>query len=382
MFLYELPTTGLSLRYASTISEATQIRAALRNALKEAKRTDHAAKDYLLILKVVDDYLPQLNELIVGTARDELGLKTEPVFSWRTTLSPNLFNATTRQSFPGLHADWAFTLLVQGFTLSNYARTIVTSLGAYEHDRAIRDAERKSKDDSLNFAVDLLRRASGAFAFISETVLPQWENSRSATNDASLTPGPPLPKSHPSPALTAKLHLECASLYSTARSLVKPSGDTVLSPYLSENYSFHSALGKKWLGVEAGEKGGVERAGEAVGFMVWAKEGMNTIFGGGSGGSKGKGKEKDGAEGKKGRVGMELESVEVHFQPVPAQQHLQTRIPDGTLAVPPIPFVMPQLQKKSTHLEGEIEEELNKLDLAEGEDGKKAGTYAGSGAYY
>jgi hypothetical protein len=143
-----------------------------------------------------------------------------------------------------------------------------------------------------------------------------------ATNDASLTPGPPLPKSHPSPALTAKLHLECASLYSTARSLVKPSGDTVLSPYLSENYSFHSALGKKWLGVEAGEKGGVERAGEAVGFMVWAKKEleevkklkMNTIFGGGSGGSKGKGKEKDGAEGKKGRVGMELESVEMFLK--------------------------------------------------------------------
>ena len=45
-----------------------------------------------------------------------------------------------------------------------------------------------------------------------------------AAFENTLTPGPPLPKSHPSPALVAKLHLECAALYATARSLVKTPG--------------------------------------------------------------------------------------------------------------------------------------------------------------
>ena len=36
----------------------------------------------------------------------------------------------------------------------------------------------------------------------------------------TLTPGPPLPAGHPSPALLAKLHLHTASLYEQAASLV------------------------------------------------------------------------------------------------------------------------------------------------------------------
>ena len=45
-----------------------------------------------------------------------------------------------------------------------------------------------------------------------------------AAFESTVTPGPPLPKSHPSPALAAKLHLECAALYSSARALVKTPG--------------------------------------------------------------------------------------------------------------------------------------------------------------
>jgi len=54
----------------------------------------------------------------------------------------------------------------------------VTSLGAYEHDRAISDSERRAKDEKLNFAVTLLCRASGIFSHISDAVLLEWQNSR------------------------------------------------------------------------------------------------------------------------------------------------------------------------------------------------------------
>jgi hypothetical protein len=50
-------------------------------------------------------------------------------------------------------------------------------LGAYETERAITDAERKLKDEKLNFAVQLFLRASGILSHVAETVIPQWERS-------------------------------------------------------------------------------------------------------------------------------------------------------------------------------------------------------------
>ena len=62
--------------------------------------------------------------------------------------------------------------------MSNLAYSIVTSVGIYEHDRAISDTDRKVKDEKLNVAVDFLCRASGIFSYISDTVLPEWETTR------------------------------------------------------------------------------------------------------------------------------------------------------------------------------------------------------------
>ena len=96
------------------------------------------------------------------------------VFSWRTTLSSNLFHSSPRLSFPTLYADLAFSLLTYGFALSNLARSVVMSLGNYERDRGISDNERKAKDEKLNFAVMLLCKASGVFSYIGDTVLSDW----------------------------------------------------------------------------------------------------------------------------------------------------------------------------------------------------------------
>ena len=100
------------------------------------------------------------------------------VFSWRTTLSANLFNNSPRLDVPGLYADYAFTLLTYAFALSDLAHVIVDSVGNYERDRAITDAERQAKEDKVNVAVDFLCRASGIFGFLCDSVLPEWESSR------------------------------------------------------------------------------------------------------------------------------------------------------------------------------------------------------------
>ena len=160
-----------------------------------------------------------------------------------------------------------------------------------------------------------------------------------AAFESTLTPGPPLPKSHPSPALVAKLHLECASLYSSARSLVKtpgasrhasksklkvPFGKDKSTPaeetgeevapelrrYLADEHALHSALARKWLGVDAGEHGGTSKAGVAVGYLAWAKKDLEELKSGhSSGGIIGGEREKEMRERRKVRVHEELEST-------------------------------------------------------------------------
>ena len=97
-----------------------------------------------------------------------------------------------------------------------------------------------------------------------------------AAFDSSNYPGPPLPKSHPSPNFIAKLHLECQSLYVSAKSLAKASGGSDISAelrkYLTDESALHAALAHKWLGIDAGENGGLSQAGYAVGFLGWAKQ--------------------------------------------------------------------------------------------------------------
>lgn len=423
IYLYHLPTTGTisfgdfcidtsadkTRTPAPHIAEATQTRANLRAVLKENKRTQDSEKDYLRLIKVLDDYLPQLYGIMSSVASSTVSLRFEPVFSWRTTLSSQLLNTCPRVPLPSLHADLAFSLLTYGMALSNFARLTVNALGYYEHDSAISAIERHAKDEKLNFAVSLLCRASGVFAYLSESALADWNNAGASgprppdlttevcaalskmaladaqalairkllslsANESTLSPGPPLPKSHPSAALLAKLHLECASLYISARSLaltpgkvrttrnaasesgIGASGEVTgeLTRHLTDEAAFHSALAHKWLGVDAGERGVAIKGGEAVGFLAWAKRELEDLCGSFKGTLLRKDRMSgEDRRGKKERVILELASVEVFllqykkmndslsFQPVPKQSDLQTRIPAGRLAVSPKPYEPP-----------------------------------------
>lgn len=163
-----------------------------------------------------------------------------------------------------------------------------------------------------------------------------------AAFDSTLTPGPPLPKSHPSPNLIAKLHLECTALYSSARSLAKTPGDyrpsnksklkislgkernqgpkdeggedvsPELRRYLAEEAAFHAALSRKWLGVDAGENGATTKGGIAVGFLAWAKKYLEELKSGS--GVISTDREKDMRERRREKVVEELESVNVFFK--------------------------------------------------------------------
>jgi hypothetical protein len=143
--------------------------------------------------------------------------------------------------------------------------------------------------------------------------------------DSTLNPGPPLPKSHPSPVFIAKLHLECASMYSSALALAKTPGSSKtkskddrgevvpeLRRYLADEAVFHGALARKWLGVDAGENGGSVdgKGGEAVAFLGWAKKELEDLRGRGIV----IGKETEKEKRRKEKVSAELESVNVFWK--------------------------------------------------------------------
>lgn len=101
------------------------------------------------------------------------------MFSWRTTISAQLFNNSPRLSLPSLSAELVFTLTTYGFALSNLARLNVVALGSYERERGISGVERKAKDEKLGFAVAQFCKASGLFQHISTVVLPDAEQTPS-----------------------------------------------------------------------------------------------------------------------------------------------------------------------------------------------------------
>jgi len=373
-------------------------------------------------------------------------------FSWRTTLSAQLFNNSPRIEFPGVYADYSFTLLTYGFALCDLAYTIVSSVGMYEYDRAISDAGRKSKEDQLNVAVDFLCRASGVFTHIGETVLLEWDANRNfptgfhkppdisrevnnalakmtladaqtlairrllskSAYDSNITPGPPLPKSHPPPAFLAKLHIECSSLYSSARLLAKTPGASKnlsggdfnmevcsdLRRYLGNQTTLHSALSRKWLGVEAGEKGGMEKGGEAVAFLQWAKKELEELKDGGKLINIGNA-DKEQEERWKITVADELSSVNVfykyykkmndtlHYQPVPTQKDLQPRVPGGRIAIPAKPYTPPAPAfgpGSAEYTRRKSQQQLEQSGSVTTESGSvsppSVGEYAGAGAYF
>jgi len=139
-------------RYSQPLQEVTQSRANIRGALKESKHVGHPDKDNLKLLKLIEDYIPQLLGLMNRVAHNEIKLSSELVFSWRTTLSSNLFNTSPRLSVPTFTADLAFVLLTYGYALSNLARSYVGALDAYGRDQSMVYADRKSKDEQLSVA--------------------------------------------------------------------------------------------------------------------------------------------------------------------------------------------------------------------------------------
>ena len=58
------------------------------------------------------------------------------------------------------------------------ARAVVGSLGTYEAERGLSEADRRAKDDRLGFGVTLLCKAAGIFEYIAKEVMADWDAAR------------------------------------------------------------------------------------------------------------------------------------------------------------------------------------------------------------
>ncbi|KAG8906663.1 hypothetical protein FRB99_006364 [Tulasnella sp. 403] len=433
-YVYELPSTGAisftdicidaTGAYTTQLVDATTARANLRSLLKETRHSD-GEKDYLRIIKTADDYLPHLYAIIACVNAGELSLRNNPVFSWRSTLSSRTFSSSPRLDVPSLYADLVFTLLTLAFTYSNLASATLLAIGQYELDRYITDDGRKAKDEKLNFAINLLARSSGVYEHITDKLLPEWERATGGAKerppelkrdivsalarlaladssqlairklmtrsayDSTLTPGPPLPKTHPPTSLLAKLYVNASSLYTTASSLINTSSASsssndhseiipALRRYLSDERDFTTAMAYKWFGVDAGEAPG--RCGHSITYLKLSKAQLEAL-------KESKLKvpvginskaNKEQKASKKDRLHDELETVKVflkyyqkmndsvHFLPIPSESEIKSSVPDGRSAVHPKPFQPPAPAFGPTSPEA-LRRQAEALDISDGE---------------
>lgn len=306
MYMFELATTGsisfsdflVTTELVSQVSEATQLRARLRGVLKQnragqsgsvgkhvgsyneqrgtssgsqaagdddcrASATSVNAADWLTIVKTIEEYLPHLLGVFNCVQTDDLIVRYEPVFSWRTSISGTRFRGAQRIALGGLHYELASTLLTYALALSNLSAATVASLGWYERDRSLSLDQRKRNDERLKWAADTLCRAAGILLYLSTQLIPKWSDHVGSldglppdlTTEATLalsnvcmaqaqalairklvspsiakavdtlTPGPPLDKNHPSASLLAKLHLNVVEQMESAVALLKTIAD-------------------------------------------------------------------------------------------------------------------------------------------------------------
>ncbi|KAK4051160.1 hypothetical protein OIV83_002982 [Microbotryomycetes sp. JL201] len=459
--------------YTHDLTDANAARARVRSAVRSAKRQLAAApattggdwaaahKQLAKLTEPLDDvrpqattdYLPYLYAVLKCVETDDLLLKNEPVFIWKSSLSSQpLKKPNQRIQLVSLHAELAATLLTHAICLANHADVLVQSLGSYETSVTMTSAALKAHDETVNVAADMLCRASGVLMHLAEVVIPRWETgvgeewrrrpveftrdvatalAKMFQADANLlairrllsraisvatsttTPGPPLSSSHPSPSLLAKLHLHVFTLYDEARALVKaaprnPDAQGEISPllrrYLSDGRSLSQALSYKWLGVDCGENGSGDRAGDALGWLAMAKTELEQVQGKTSGLKSLKmGKGKAAGKTRKSKVAEELDSVfaftsaykkvndTVHFRSVTPSSTLLLSIPAGRAALVSKAFTPPQsaFQTRGSRGSGRtgppaVDLDLASLDVADdsSDDEESAADYFGAGQYF
>ncbi|KAL1406315.1 hypothetical protein Q8F55_008011 [Vanrija albida] len=277
-YLFPYPTTGpvtlsnvfvdRQLAYSTELAEATVARTRLQIALKAAAGNEPGSSA-LAVLEAVQVYHPYLRGIIACLETDDLLVKGELAFPWKSSLTASL-TSNSVLTFPTIEAEHYYVVLAYSIALANYAHAILNALPRFEAEPGskavpniiVEDAQKTNA--GLTRAVDLLSQASGVADWAAANVSPGLEPARQATGgrlgrskwpvetgpeafralsmvllaDAHITairklllpvlahqlfapPGPPLPSNHPSASLLSKLYLYVSELYTSSAALFK-----------------------------------------------------------------------------------------------------------------------------------------------------------------
>ncbi|TIA89820.1 hypothetical protein E3P99_01897 [Wallemia hederae] len=377
-----------SADYSSRASESTAKRAHIYAALKSDK------KDDLGLVSSVIDYLPHALALERAALNDSIVAISDDSFVWTvpSQLSPKgKSTASSSVTFETIHI-----LHVYALALFNHAQGLADNVGSYDADPALPDSSRKQSDNVLQSAVTLLNSAAGVFKFIADTAIDGYQGARDAdtpilnreynTGLSKLSlamsqalairklmsphhaytlnnPGPPLPKSHPSPQILLKLHLDTSALFNAARVMLKSSIKSTLrvqhvdlpaqlKSHTKRREVFHAGVAKKWLGVDASNQG---NTGIALAWLKMASEELaDSISSSPSERLKILSKSTRKARGeRRNELDVELSSIDtylkaykqlndtVHFQSIPDPQSLMSQIPSGRSLVAATQYALP-----------------------------------------
>ncbi|PKI83578.1 hypothetical protein MVES_002440 [Malassezia vespertilionis] len=420
--------------------------------LTYALRKDRAAQEPLRTVQAVREYLPSLLGLYNSILTDAVLVHKPLVFSWQSRAGV--------YKVEGLDGELSMVLFVYATALSNECARIVESLGPYELDPTLAVDANRAKEERLKAAIDLLCRASGIFALLTNDLIPRLASDTSRPPELTsaqiqalarvamaeahrlavrklqapaltqaretLTPGPPLPKEHPSASLLAKIHVHTASLYEQASTLVCPpvidhplgkvkatmrslkpvseQSASALQRYLVHEAKWHRALAHKWFGIDAGEN--AQQTGAGVAHLTAAKMQLAELVPKNAAPS---------APGKETQVriplweqrraarfrgdlalwwaAMEMESVvrwqdvykrlndKVAFQCVPAINELVQGGAEGRAVLVQKPFVLPRPAYGPGAL-GAEQGVAHELLLGMQTEREERHAYAGAGAYY
>jgi hypothetical protein len=340
---------------------------------------------------------------------------------------------------------------------ANSATAAVQGLGDYERLRHTSEVERKRLDELVNTAAERLCHASSILTYLSEALIPRWETSvpsaslrnrpaettrevtsalakcaltfachpgltqprrichadaerlairrlmTRAVSDSTLTPGHPLPRSHPSPSLLAKLHLNVANLYVSAGGLLNSCSANVsdgLRRYIADQTALAHGMSHKWLGVDRGEHDAV---GEATAWLALARDELRPL----AKKTKALAVEVEGIESfltayqrlndtvrtilRRPSFSYRRARAQVSFQPIPKITSLLAMVPGGRAALTPKPYRPPAPAFTGSKGGRPLDLDFGSLAVTSpGEDSDsdadeaptRAATYAGKGGYF
>ncbi|RCH90383.1 hypothetical protein CU098_009439, partial [Rhizopus stolonifer] len=253
----------------------------LRTVLKELKKESPSARDYQVLINIIEEYLPYLVGIVNCLDANELVLKKSIETSWRSTLSDHFIHTGSnapRITCSDIQYELIFVLMTYAYACSLQANDLL-------------------KQSNYNKAADTLNTAASVFHFVANDVIPTWKQSpanrpietipefsvalsKMALADAqSVAIHKALATGSISKSLIAKLYMGITGQYEMAFGLISSINGTQdvsneLKKYLSDGTLFYKAMAKKYLAMDANDN---SKMGQAVGFARDSKTDLRSI---------------------------------------------------------------------------------------------------------